>query len=191
MPTLDQVKRDLAFSDAGPPDEQQSETVHVDKRAVNRGLRRKLVVEKIAEKIDRLCRFKRRPKHGNIVVGGKLHELLIDRIVARDKNARDCELEQRIECLDSLLKRHAVEVANFGVAEHLNAIVREEGDVPCERQTRPMDTFIPNRIIVTDVCQRHQLKANLVCLVEEANRNTVFANLFSGFKFHRQCTDGN
>src|ERR1041384_8189208 len=182
---LDQVERDLAFPDPGPADQEDSDPVDVDKRAVDNGLRGKLVVQEIGEKIDELGRLERCPENRHLVRRGDLEERVVHLVIARDHDQGNVEAENPLQGVLALCGLKLFEIADLRISEHLHPVEPEQVHESRQREAGPVDVLVGYLLFVTDVSrQGGQPEPRLVRLDKEADRDASLLGFLRALQSH-------
>ena len=101
-------------------------------------LRRELVVEEVTQHGHEVGGRERRAIHRNADLRRVGHERRVEVVVIGQEDTRDREPKQVLKRLAALLGRPMAQVSILGVAQDLNALVREVLGVSNQHQTGPV-----------------------------------------------------
>ncbi len=157
-------------------DEENTDAVHVNHRAVHGGLQGELVVQEVAEQVDRLRRFVRRAQQGDARLGGDLDEFRFDDGVVRDDDTRNVERANRAERFNALVEGEGAEVVELGVPDDLHPLVREDIRVPGQGELRAMEIRVGDLLVKPRLAiQRDKVEALARLLHEKPDGDRLLA----------------
>src|SRR6266566_2646873 len=136
MAALHEIEHALALPDARAAEEQQAHAEHVGERRVHRGGRRERVVQERPEAAVELRGLESGADHRHTLGARQVDELGRRLLPLRDDDARELELQQRLERATTRGGVQGREVGDLGFAEDMDAVRGEPLGVPGEHEPR-------------------------------------------------------
>ena len=187
MPALDQVEHALALADAGSPDEEEADAVHVGEGAVQRGAGRERLLDQRLDAAVELRRLEPRAQDRHALLARQVEQLGRHLEPLRDEEAWQVEGKEVGEQAMPLGCGQGAEVHDLGFAQHVQALRREPPGVAGQRQSRARDLRVGHRPVQSNRAgQRLQLE-RIIRPLQEIAKSEHQPSAASGARRARRC----